>query len=105
MSAAFKALGQRHRLEIVRRLLERSLSCCDAERTADCTLDPTCCNFGELADELAIDKATVSHHLKELEHAGIVERIRNGRRVYVRLNLKAIESLRAFLDPRTHRKS
>lgn len=101
ISEAFKALGQPHRLEIMRRLLARSLSCCETMPMEDCSLDPRYCNFGELAGELTIDNATVSHHLKELDRAGLIERIRVGRRVFVRANLKAIDGLRAFFDPRT----
>lgn len=102
LSDAFSALGHPHRLAIVRRLLENALSCCDADRPEDCALDPTCCNFGELVDELHINKATVSHHLKELQRAGLIERVRKGRRVYVRANLDGIDMLRRFLDARRH---
>lgn len=100
LNSAFKALGHPHRLAIVRRLLEQALSCCEADRPDDCTLDPTCCNFGTLADELDVGKATVSHHLKELERAGLVERLREGRRVYLRADLDRMETLRQFLDAR-----
>lgn len=102
LSQTFKALGHPHRLAIVRRLLEQALSCCEADRPSDCALDPTCCNFGELADELDVGKATVSHHLKELERAGLIERLREGRRVYLRANLDRMETLRRFLDAQHH---
>ncbi|MEX0600375.1 MAG: metalloregulator ArsR/SmtB family transcription factor [Rhodothermales bacterium] len=102
LSDAFSALGHPHRLTIMRRLLEHALSCCEADRPEDCTLDPTCCNFGDFVDELEINKATVSHHLKALEQAGLIERIREGRRVFVRANLDRLDSLRQFLDPHLH---
>lgn len=102
LSDAFKALGHPHRLVIVRRLLERALACCETDRPEDCALDPTCCHFGDLVSALDISKATVSHHLKELERAGLIERVRDGRRVYVRANVERMETLRQFLDARQH---
>ena len=102
LAEAFKALSNPNRLTLMKRLLEDALSCSNAERPEECEMDPTCCGFAELADELEIGKATVSHHLKELRRAGLVERIREGRRVYVRANTERIEALRQFLDARTH---
>lgn len=101
LAEAFKALGNPNRLALMRRVLERSVSCSEADRPDDCEIDPSCCGFGELAEALDIGKATVSHHLKELRHAGLIERIRDGRRVFVRANTDRIEELRAFLRPRT----
>lgn len=96
LSEAFKALGHPHRLTIVRRLIDQSLSC-DADSEENCGLDPACCDFGELAEELEVSKSTVSHHLKELYHAGLIDRTRDGRRVYCRINRERVEQLRAFL--------
>lgn len=102
LAKAFKALSNPNRLTLMKRLLEDALSCSNTERPEDCEMDPTCCGFAELADELDIGKATVSHHLKELRHAGLVERIREGRRVYVRADTDRVEELRQFLDARSH---
>jgi len=98
LSEAFKALGNPNRLALMKRVLERALSCSEAERPEDCEMDPTCCGFAELADELDIGKGTVSHHLKELRRTGLIERIREGRRVYVRANNDRVEELRQFLS-------
>lgn len=103
-SEAFKALGHPHRLALIQRLLQRSLSCAKADRPSECEMDPTCCGFAELADALDVGKATVSHHLKELRRAGLIERIREGRRVYVRANLDRVEALRRFLNARVQAK-
>lgn len=102
LADAFKALGNPNRLALMRRVLERSLSCSDAERPENCEMDPTCCGFAELAEELDVGKATVSHHLKELRHAGLIERVRDGRRVYVRANVDRVDELRGFLRARAH---
>lgn len=97
LSRAFRALGQPHRLTIVRALLDRALECCAGERARDCTLDPASCNVGQLADLVDIAPSTVSHHLKELEAAGVIERARDGRYLYCRVNEPLLEELAAFL--------
>jgi ArsR family transcriptional regulator len=99
LSEAFKALGHPHRLAIVRRLIEQSLAC-DAGSKESCGLDPSCCDFGELVEELDVSKSTVSHHLKELHYAGLIERTREGRRLYCRINRERLEELRSFLTGR-----
>lgn len=96
LSSAFKALGHPHRLAIVRRLLHEALTC-EAPSAESCELDPACCDFSALADELDVGKPTVSHHLKTLQQARIIERFRDGRRVYCRINEERLEELRTFL--------
>lgn len=99
LSDAFRALGHPHRLAIVERLRERALACCEAERPEDCTLDPASCNVGTLADAVPCAPSTLSHHLKELERAGIIERARAGRELLCRLNDRRLTELRRFLAP------
>lgn len=96
LSSAFKALGHPHRLAIVRRLLDEALAC-EAPSTECCEFDAACCDFSALADDLDIEKPTVSHHLKALQQAGLIERRREGRRVYCRINEERLEELREFL--------
>ena len=96
LSLAFKALGHPHRLTIVRRLIDEALGC-GAPSVEACSLDPGCCDFSTLADELGVGKSTVSHHLKELDSAGLIERYREGRRLYCRVNEERLSQLRQFL--------
>jgi len=58
-----KALGDQRRYEILKRLGERhdALSC------------------GAVRDCMGINPATLSHHMKELEIAGLVEVVREGK--------------------------
>ena len=58
-----KALGDRRRYEILKRL-------------GECR-DPIAC--GAVRDCTRIDPATLSHHMKELELAGLVEVVREGK--------------------------
>lgn len=98
LSQAFKALGDPHRLTIVRRLMDEALGC-DAPAAGACRMDPACCDFASLAEGLGIGKSTVSHHLKELHRAGLIERVREGRRLYCRIVPRRLRELGAFLDP------
>ena len=97
LSRAFHALGEPNRLTIVRALLGRAVACCVDERAADCALDPASCNVGELAKLVAIAPSTLSHHLRELQEAGVIERAREGRFLYCRVNEALLGELAALL--------
>jgi ArsR family transcriptional regulator, arsenate/arsenite/antimonite-responsive transcriptional repressor len=63
----FKALGDRHRLRILNVLLQA-----DGEAVCVCEFQPT----------LGIAQPTVSHHLKQLVEAGLLEREKRGTFAY-----------------------
>lgn len=96
LSQAFKALGHPHRLALMRRLIDQAMTC-DVPAEEICTLDSSCCDFGELAEEIGVGKPTVSHHLKVLRQADLIERERQGRRVQCRVNTDRLADLRSFL--------
>lgn len=98
LSSAFRALGHPHRLRVVRALMERALRCCGVERIQDCTLDPASCNVGSLAASVSCAPSTLSRHLKELEAANVIERVRDGRFLYCRINGARMVQLREFFD-------
>ena len=74
-AAMLKALADDTRLAVVRRLLARP------------------CHVGELQAELQIEQSLLSHHLKQLREAGIVESERDGKAVLYRLTT-SVESRR-----------
>ena len=80
VAARFKALADPTRVEIVRRL-----ACCDE-----------CC-VCDLNDSFDLSQPTISHHLRVLRDAGLVEATRRGTWAYYRLVPEAIESLRGAL--------
>jgi ArsR family transcriptional regulator len=96
LSQAFKALGHPHRLALVRRLIDEAVTC-DGSSEAAPPPDVSCCDFAELADEIGVGKSTVSHHLKVLRQAGLVEREQDGRQVRCHVNADRLEELRSFL--------
>lgn len=52
----------------------------------------------ELAPRLGLTEATVSHHLKQLSEAGILEKHREGARVLYRLNVQAVRAISDVLN-------
>lgn len=93
LSRAFRALGHPHRLTIVRALLGRAIACCSGDRVDDCVRDPASCTVGDLTELVDIAPSTLSHHLKELDDAGVIERARQGRHLYCRVNEARLDEL------------
>jgi ArsR family transcriptional regulator len=79
-----KALADPVRVQLMSMLLA------DAE-TGICTCD--------LAPAVGLTEATVSHHLKQLRDAGLVEGSRKGTNVYYRPQPDALRALVRVLDP------
>jgi ArsR family transcriptional regulator len=66
-AAMLKALADETRLAVVRQLLQQP------------------CHVGELQAALQVEQSLLSHHLKQLREAGIVESERDGKAVLYRL--------------------
>ena len=54
----------------------------------------------ELTAPLGLSQPTVSHHLRVLHEAGVLDRDKRGRWVYYHLNPEPLEALRGAFDPR-----
>jgi ArsR family transcriptional regulator len=80
VAARFKALADPTRVKIVRRL-----ACCDE-----------CC-VCDLNDSFDLSQPTISHHLRVLRDAGLVEATRRGTWAYYRLVPDAVRALRQTL--------
>ncbi len=89
---AFKALANPHRLEIFNILSH----CCDYDPGKGDQEVPTCC-VGDLGPRLDVAPSTLSHHLKELQRAGLVNMHRKGKHIYCSLNIGMIKELRMLL--------
>lgn len=76
LSEMFKALGNPHRLALFHRLT----SCC-APGTRCSTDEAVRYHVGELGQDLEIAPSTLSHHLKELNRAGLIQMARRGKQV------------------------
>ena len=82
LAAIFKALADPTRVSIINRLA--------------CSEECCVCDFTDTFD---LSQPTVSHHLRVLRDAGLVEAERRGTWAYYRLVPEAIERLRGALEP------
>ena len=79
---ALAALAQDTRLNVFRLLVQQG---------------PSGLAAGEISGQLGIAPATLSFHLKELAHAGLVSSRQEGRFVFYAANFDAMNALLAFL--------
>jgi len=77
----FHALANPHRLQIF-----NILSGCCEPGTACTTDEMLSCCVGDLNKQLNIASSTLSHHLKELNRAGLLHMQREGKQVFCSVN-------------------
>lgn len=80
--SAFSALSQDTRLSIVRLLVQAG---------------PDGIAAGDVADEIGVSASNLSFHLKELQHAGLVEARREARSIIYSADYGALRGLIGFL--------
>ena len=91
LAEAFKALSNPNRLQIFQRLL----SCCAPGTVCSAdTLDGFC--VGELGEDLNVAPSTLSHHIKELQRAGLIKTQRKGKNVECFVDPEKVGILKAF---------
>ena len=88
--AALGALAQESRLAVFRLLVEHA---------------PEGLPAGSIAERLDIAPATLSFHLKELSHAGLVVARQDGRFIWYRADIDAMNGLVAYLTDNCCRSS
>jgi len=93
LANAFKALSNPHRLALFNRLM----NCC--EPGTRCAPDVAVhFNVGALGEGLDIAPSTLSHHLKELHRAGLIQMQRNGKHVECWLEPETLSELGSFFE-------
>ena len=91
LSKAFRALANPNRLQLFLNLLEESRLDLARGRVHDCFL-------AGLLRNLKIGAPTVSHHIRELEHAGLIETHKEGKQLICTIRPEAMRALRAVLE-------
>ena len=77
--AAFRALGDENRMQIVRLLVQEELCA------------------GELLQSLHIVQSTLSHHMKILTESGVVQCKRQGKRAYYSIDKEVLKMLESYI--------
>ncbi len=96
----FKALSNGNRLKIFSRLA----FCCTGEDSCCIDSSASAC-VGEIAQELDLAPSTVSHHIKELHHSGLIEMERQGQSVHCWVVPEAVREIEAFFHNLAHPES
>ena len=89
ISKRLKALSHKNRLAIFEYLCSQDLACRDSDGR---------CNVGDIAGQFDLALSTVSHHLKVLYEAGLINCEQQGQHVYCTINREAVEELRDFFS-------
>ena len=91
MAESFKALSNPNRLLIFQRLL----TCCEPGSLCSTdSLNGLC--VGELGEHLDVAPSTLSHHIKELQRAGLIKTQRKGKNIECCVDTENIQKLINF---------
>lgn len=90
----FRALSNPHRLALFQRLMH----CCAPGTRCDAEQEVRLC-VGELGQGMAIAPSTLSHHLKELHRAGLIQMQRQGKTIQCWVEPSVLETISQFFSP------
>ena len=94
LAGTFKALSNPNRLKIFVQLM----SCCAPGSVCSSEEISKSC-IGELGNGLDIASSTLSHHIKELSRAGLIQMERRGQHVDCWVDPAIVEELSRFFQP------
>ncbi len=87
MDKRFQALGNKNRLAIFDYLRKQEQACAEPGEG---------CNVGDIAQQFDLALSTISHHLKVLHDAGLIDCEQRGQFVCCTINQRTIDELKAF---------
>jgi ArsR family transcriptional regulator len=96
MAKIFKALSNEKRLQLFKNIYmwqvlemkpEETLKCCGGIRKT----------FTKACDCMDLSRSTISHHLKELQNAGLITCKREGQSLVCRINEETIKAIKSFM--------
>lgn len=85
LAKIFKALSHPKRLELYFKIAEQD----DTAFEASCE-----CFVTEMIQALKLGAPTISHHIKELENANLIETERRGKYLHVKVNKSTFEEIK-----------
>ena len=91
LAKIFKALSDPNRLAILELLRKE----CGGSCRLECGEDGS--TVSSIADRFDIALSTVSHHLKELKNAGLIDCVKRGQWVHCAPNAEALRRIEAFV--------
>lgn len=89
LNKCFKALANQHRLEIFEYLREHETGCSPSGEG---------CNVGDIAQQFDLALSTISHHLKELYDAELINCVQRGQFVCCTINPQTVADLQSFFS-------
>ena len=93
LSRVFRALSNKNRLQIFLNLLDESRLDLAKGRTHDCFL-------ANIISGLRIGAPSISHHLRELEAAGLIDTEKEGKQLVCSIRPEVMSELAAFFAAR-----
>ncbi len=90
----FKALSNPHRLKIFVRLAK----CCGPGVACDLNSEQMKKCVGQLGRNLGIAPSTISHHVKEMHEAGLVQMQRRGKNIDCWVDPEVLKELACFFE-------
>ena len=89
LAKIYKALSNENRLEIFLSILN-----CDEKN-----FEPGCdCTITKVMQKLCIGAPTISHHLKELSNAGLIETKKEGKYLVAHVNKELLDEIKYAFD-------
>lgn len=98
LTKTFSALSNDQRLAIYQKICEKTHCCFYDSTVAEISADMNSCNVGEITNSFELAPATVSHHLKELKNAGLINMQRKGKFIYLTPLQQPLEELNRFFS-------
>ena len=88
LTKIFKALSNENRLQLFLEILEKD----------NLSINQHDCFISELANHLKIGAPTISHHVKELENAGLIHTDKKGKLITANVNKEVINIIVKMLS-------
>jgi DNA-binding transcriptional ArsR family regulator len=95
LARTFSSLSAEPRITILKIIRDKQLTCSDPQNAS---LSESCCSVGEIAKQLNMPISTVSYHLKEIKHTGLINTIKKGKNVYCSINTETTGRLAEFFN-------